>query len=283
MSKNKIYAVKKGLVPGLYKTWDECEKQVKGFPRAEYKSFASEEEARAYLEGDEVLNAVPEPADDAAKALVAAKFLFSNNYLSFAEYERILERINTTNNPGKDAVSKAEPAYIDIYVDGSYNSETGDYGYGIFMDDGTNKKILYGRGKCQEGGRNVEGEVAASLRAIEEICQMSKDPGIPQYKSIIIYHDYEGIGKWADNIWKANKDYTKAYAAFVAGVRDRGYNIRFRHVTGHTGVQENEIVDKLAKIGCGIELSLSEKAFLSEYRNVLGYPDTYEMPAPDQA
>lgn len=35
----KIYAVKVGLSPGLYTTWKECEKQVKGFPGALYKSF----------------------------------------------------------------------------------------------------------------------------------------------------------------------------------------------------------------------------------------------------
>lgn len=50
---NKYYAVKKGKIPGIYKSWDECKTQVDGFSGAEYKSFKSEKEARAYI-GDSI-------------------------------------------------------------------------------------------------------------------------------------------------------------------------------------------------------------------------------------
>ena len=33
----KYYAVRVGKVPGIYQTWDECKKNVHGFPAAEYK------------------------------------------------------------------------------------------------------------------------------------------------------------------------------------------------------------------------------------------------------
>ena len=33
---SKIYAVRKGKIPGLYNTWDECKAQVDGFSGAEY-------------------------------------------------------------------------------------------------------------------------------------------------------------------------------------------------------------------------------------------------------
>lgn len=45
----KYYAVKKGRQTGLFNTWEECEKQVKGFSGAEYKSFADVEDAASYL------------------------------------------------------------------------------------------------------------------------------------------------------------------------------------------------------------------------------------------
>lgn len=45
----KVYAVRKGRQPGLYATWAECEQQVKGFPGAEFKSFASDADARSWL------------------------------------------------------------------------------------------------------------------------------------------------------------------------------------------------------------------------------------------
>lgn len=49
MAKKKVYAVKKGMVTGVFYEWEECKKSVDGYPGAEYKGFASEQEAYAYL------------------------------------------------------------------------------------------------------------------------------------------------------------------------------------------------------------------------------------------
>ena len=47
--KKSWYAVRAGRKPGLYRTWEECRKQVIGFGGAAYKGFYTEEEARAFL------------------------------------------------------------------------------------------------------------------------------------------------------------------------------------------------------------------------------------------
>ena len=49
MAKKKVYAVRKGKKTGLFYSWNECETVVSGYPGAEYKGFATEEEANAYL------------------------------------------------------------------------------------------------------------------------------------------------------------------------------------------------------------------------------------------
>ena len=49
--KSKFYAVRKGIAPGVYLTWPECEANVKGFPGTEYKSFPTLEDAEAYVAG----------------------------------------------------------------------------------------------------------------------------------------------------------------------------------------------------------------------------------------
>lgn len=49
MAKKKYYAVKTGLTPGIYESWDECEANVKGYPKAEYKGFKTLDEAREYM------------------------------------------------------------------------------------------------------------------------------------------------------------------------------------------------------------------------------------------
>lgn len=49
MAKKRFYVVWNGLIPGIYKSWDECQEQIKGVKQALYKSFDTLEEAeRAY-------------------------------------------------------------------------------------------------------------------------------------------------------------------------------------------------------------------------------------------
>lgn len=49
-----FYAVKEGRNPGIYGTWGDCEKEVKGFKGAKYKKFNTIAEAEDFLkdEGD---------------------------------------------------------------------------------------------------------------------------------------------------------------------------------------------------------------------------------------
>ncbi len=49
----KYYVVWKGQQPGIYLTWEECQKQIMGFPNAQYKSFKTLEEARYAFEHPE--------------------------------------------------------------------------------------------------------------------------------------------------------------------------------------------------------------------------------------
>ncbi|MFB5663321.1 ribonuclease H [Alteribacillus sp. HJP-4] len=54
MAKKKYYVVWEGKLPGIYSSWKECEKQVKGFPGARFRSFPTLAEAnKAYREEDQ--------------------------------------------------------------------------------------------------------------------------------------------------------------------------------------------------------------------------------------
>jgi len=46
MSKNKFFVVWEGKEPGIYRSWEECKRQIHGFEGAIYKGFATEAEAR---------------------------------------------------------------------------------------------------------------------------------------------------------------------------------------------------------------------------------------------
>lgn len=96
------------------------------------------------------------------------------------------------------------------FVDGSYNSDTGVYGYGGFLYIGKEKIILQGNGKDTEMAkmRNVSGEILGAMAAVSKAIEYH----IP---SITIYYDYEGIAAWATDKWRANKIGTIGYRNFM--------------------------------------------------------------------
>ena len=92
--------------------------------------------------------------------------------------------------------------------------------------------------------RNVAGEIMGARMAIDFCLRQ----GI---EAVSIYHDYEGIGKWADGKWKANNPLTQGYSQYVANARTR-MSIEFVKVKAHAGNKYNEMADKLAKEALGI-------------------------------
>lgn len=46
---SKYYAVRKGKVAGIYRSWDDCKKQITGVSGAVYKSFKTQKEAEDYI------------------------------------------------------------------------------------------------------------------------------------------------------------------------------------------------------------------------------------------
>eukprot|EP00295_Goniomonas_pacifica_P050265 CAMPEP_0175902074 /NCGR_PEP_ID=MMETSP0108-20121206/3197_1 /TAXON_ID=195067 ORGANISM="Goniomonas pacifica, Strain CCMP1869" /NCGR_SAMPLE_ID=MMETSP0108 /ASSEMBLY_ACC=CAM_ASM_000204 /LENGTH=294 /DNA_ID=CAMNT_0017223691 /DNA_START=1 /DNA_END=885 /DNA_ORIENTATION=- len=49
MPPKHAYAVVRGRIPGIYKSWEECKAQVEKFPNALYKGFWKTKEAEAFL------------------------------------------------------------------------------------------------------------------------------------------------------------------------------------------------------------------------------------------
>ncbi|MCR5719169.1 MAG: ribonuclease H family protein [Lachnospiraceae bacterium] len=82
---NKFYAVKKGITPGIYTTWEECEANVAGYSKAEYKSFKTKNEALKYLGLDEIEDNPPKelPQKGSLLVYVDGSFEESINRYSF--------------------------------------------------------------------------------------------------------------------------------------------------------------------------------------------------------
>ena len=128
------------------------------------------------------------------------------------------------------------------YIDGSFYN--GIYGYGGFVADSEGRHILQGSGSepVLAAMRNVAGEILGAMAAINYATDH-------HYKNLVIYYDYEGIERWATGKWRANKAGTKAYQDTC---KQCSVNLIFEKVKAHSGIECNELADKLAKQAIGL-------------------------------
>ena len=168
-------------------------------------------------------------------------------YKSFINYEEAQNFLGGQAkkkeiNSEKIKVNSEKLIKVEAYVDGSYSEEKEQYSYGCVILDTNNREVrLSGIGKNKEhvSMRNVAGELLGAMTAIEWAYEH-------KYNSITIYHDYEGIARWANETWKTNKKGTKEYLDFIK--KYRAYlEIKFQKVQAHSGNFYNEEADKLAK------------------------------------
>lgn len=132
----KFYAIKKGLNPGIYTTWNEAQTQVSGFKGAEYKSFKTESEALTYLSDSKTKLSETEPTN----------------------------------------IQSETSSEVFAYVDGSFNPETNKVGSAVIFRSGTKntepKELKFTNDNTDlDDMRNVGGEIIASTSAIHYAIQ----------------------------------------------------------------------------------------------------------------
>lgn len=179
-------------------------------------------------------------------------------YTSWDECKKQVEKFSgavyksfTSLEDAKNFIKLEEEKIVDYgliaYVDGSYNIKTKEYGFGCILIEGQKViKELSGKGDKEAlvSMRNVAGEILGSLAAMKFALENG-------YPGVCIYYDYEGIEKWANGLWCANKIGTQNYQKLVNEYRKK-INISFIKVLAHSGDFFNERADKLAKKAVGI-------------------------------
>ena len=217
MAKKKYYAVKVGLIPGIYNTWDECQEVIKGYPGAEFKGFATKPEAEAYMRGETQTKPGKEEKPEGRAILVK-----------------------------KEEIENPHPY---VFADGSYNNKTGVYGFGGFLCVGLNRYPLQGSGSDDDLSSmwNVAGEICGAMAAVKK----AEELGL---KELTILYDYNGIEKWAKGEWRTKKEGTKKFAQEMQAAMQH-MDIKFEKVKGHSGVEGNEVADAMAKQATGIKLT----------------------------
>lgn len=126
----KCYAIRKGYRLGIVYSWSECQKAISGYSGAEYKGFSTEEEALAYLHGEDI-------ATDKTTG----------------------STIVITKPDNKNTVN--------IYTDGTFKDET--VALGVYVETISKGFSFYGAVDCvrYKSIANVAGELLAVLVGIQ--------------------------------------------------------------------------------------------------------------------
>ena len=214
--KQKYYAVRRGRGPGIYDSWDACRAQVIGFPGAEYKSFPLQADAAAYLRGDEPAGAAPVPAAPVPPAALPSRPV-------------------PADLPGPGL------SFVEIYVDGSFRADTGEYSYGMAVLQEGEELCYKAKFTDPENAsmRNVAGEIRGAMAAMAYALENGFDV-------LYLYHDYAGIRCWCTGEWKTNKPGTILYRDYFRSISGT-LDVRFRKVKGHSHDHYNDLADRLAK------------------------------------
>lgn len=237
------YAVKIGENPGIYGSWAECEKQVKGYPNAQFKKWKTREEAEAYINGSG--NAKPYSSSGMASLGLGSKTPSSREEKGKAA----LFPVQDGSPTAIEELFQSTKTGCIAYVDGSFEKDSGVYGYGVvFIEKNENIEEYFdsGREESYQSMRNVSGEILGALKA----ASLAVEKG---YSSIAIFHDYKGIASWARGEWKCNKEKTIEYREKMLSYQKQ-IKITFHKVLAHSGDYFNERADALAKQAVGINI-----------------------------
>jgi len=213
MAAKEYYAVVKGHKTGIFKEpWETVQTYLKGFSGARYKGFFSRAEAEKWY-AENVEAARPAPRG------------------GIAAY------VDGSNRADGSAASWA------ILI--CEEDEEGNLIRPLYIASGPVTQLyLPAHLKLEDvlEQRNILGEVVAAAQALVWFYHT-------QQKGTI-FHDYEGLGMWAQRAWKVRSPLAQWYQEIAAPFVESG-RVRFQHIKGHSGNTGNEIVDQLAGFSLG--------------------------------
>ena len=173
--------------------------------------------------------------DECKDQVTGFKGAVYKSFKTLSEAEAFLER----NEEKIENIEEVDGVYA--YIDGSFDRVSGIYGSGVVIVDG-DKKHEYKHAGNREDYAQLH-NVAGELEAAKFVMWYAVDKKI---KEITLFYDYQGIEAWAVGDWQANLPYTQDYVKFYNKVKSV-VKVNFIKVKAHTGVELNEVVDKLAK------------------------------------
>jgi ribonuclease HI len=214
-SSKKFYAVVRGSRPGIYSFWygpGGAEEQVRGHAGALYRGFATQDEARRWLENP------------------SAKI---RKHSGRVDAEAVRDE------------SLSSPGQIVVYTDGGCVGNPGPGGYGAVILDG-DRRIELAQGFRLTTNNRME--LMGCIAALD-ILNAPADLILYSDSRYVVNGISKGWArKWRANGWMRTKSEAAENADLWSRLLDLcdEHRVRFVWVHGHAGNRENERCDRLA-------------------------------------
>ncbi|MGN1033165.1 MAG: ribonuclease H family protein [Intestinibacter sp.] len=224
MAKKKVYAIKEGF--------DFSKNQ-----RVQNKLVDSWSECQKYIKG--VKGAIYKGFEDVEEA------------------KSFLQKGSELLRKGKDSYDEN---CLHIYVDGSYNSSSRKFSYGVVaVYNNIVEYVCGGFGKSDKDNniRQIAGELKAALEGVEYALKNN-------HKKVVLFYDYEGICHHATGFWQRKDKSSKDYYEKMNRLMDRGIEVQFVQVKSHEEDLFNEMADTICKRELGIDNDKVLEKYLSK-------------------
>ncbi len=239
--KKEYYAVVKGRVPGIYRTWfgaGGAAEQVQGLEDARYRGFYTEEEMAMWLQG------LPQA-------------MLKREAPALAQFAAGYESGQTSQEAEIESLLQA--GRVVVFTDGSADTKTRRGGYGAVIREGGKRRELSGG---YLGTTNNRMELTAVIKSLEALKKKS-DVVVFSDSQYVVRAMMEGwVDNWRANGWERDKG-QKLMNADLWQQLDalcRKHTVAFEWVRGHSGTRENERCDRLAMAaGLGKDLPMDRK------------------------
>lgn len=185
----------------------------------------------------DVENVILESWDEAKEFMNGKKNIKHKSFKSYDEAKAFLD----------DKEIEVDYSIPTVYIDGSYDINTGNYSFGGVLILGNinyqfNKKFIADE---FSSSRNVAGEIRGAAYIINHCYKNG-------YKEINLYYDYAGIEQWYNEAWQAKTPIAMKYVEFVKDIKDK-IKVNFIKVKSHSNNKYNDLADELAKKALGIK------------------------------
>jgi len=182
-------------------------------------------------------------------------------YKSFKSREEAVDYLLDNKKNIKKNTDEYPKDCLHIYVDGSFSTLSEKYAYAfvavkddiiVYIENNSS----FDNSKKQL--RQIAGELEAAVRAV------SYSYGLGE-KRVVIFHDYAGIYHHAVGTWERKDDSSKKYYDIMNEfTKEKGMEVIFVKIDGHSGDIYNEIADSFAKKAVDIQLSTAVDNYLKD-------------------